>query len=91
VVDLGTLSGLPFATSVAAGLNNNGLVVGSSNAAGGYTHGFAWTSTGGMMDLGSLGGSDSSARFATDSGDVIGASDMPNGDSHAVVWHPLGL
>src|SRR5207342_3492248 len=58
IVDLGTLGG---SETVALDLSNSGQVVGSSLTATGDRHAFSWTQAGGMVDLGTLGGSFSHA------------------------------
>ncbi|NIN63845.1 MAG: HAF repeat-containing protein, partial [Anaerolineae bacterium] len=58
MVDLGTLGGY---RSDAYAINSQGQVVGDSRNALGFTHAFVWTAEGGMVDLGTLGGGQSSA------------------------------
>src|SRR4029077_18488222 len=49
-------------------------------------HAFAWTQTGGMVDLGTLGGT-ISHPFAVSGGDVVGFSFISgNVASHATLW-----
>lgn len=91
MIDLGTLGGsFSHAVAVAA----NGMVIGSSTTPGNPvrnaafdTHAFLWTASAGIVDLGTLGGSSSTATAVTDSGVVIGHS-MTAGDSetHPFVW-----
>ena len=54
-------------------MNDGGQVVGISTTAGNAaTHAFSWTQAGGMVDLGTLGGSYSYAIAVNDSGQVVG-------------------
>lgn len=54
-------------------------------------HTFLWTAAGGMIDLGTLGGSDSSAAAVTDGGQVVGSSDIAgDADFHAFSWTAAG-
>ena len=39
-----------------------------------------------MVDLGTLGGTDSGAYAVNDSGQVVGYSTYPTGEVHAVLW-----
>ena len=81
-IDLGTLGGT---YSTPTGINDNGVVVGSSTTAAKEQHAFVWTPTNGMVDLGTFG--DRSApgwplrtSFATavsNTGQVVGASYVP--------------
>lgn len=83
IVDLGTLGG---SVSVANAIDNDGRVVGRSTLAGdNITRAFLWQE-GVMTNLGSLGGSFSSANRIND-GDVIGTSEL-SGDTarHAVLF-----
>ncbi len=58
VTDLGTLGGT---FGVAYGINNVGRVGGGATLANGNQHSFLWTQSGGMQDLGTLGGPNSAA------------------------------
>jgi probable HAF family extracellular repeat protein len=58
MIDLGTLGG---PTSLAWGINEQGVVVGGSDLPSGHTRAFVWTAARGMRDLGTLGGEDSYA------------------------------
>jgi probable HAF family extracellular repeat protein len=58
VTDLGTLGGT---FGVAYGINNAGRVGGGATLPNGDQHSFLWTQSGGMQDLGTLGGPNSAA------------------------------
>src|SRR5712692_4787925 len=96
MVDLDTLGGTSsFLTiqgsafeGVGGGLNNRGQVVGESSISGDTPwHAFSWTSGGGMVDLGTLGGTSSAAIAVNGRGQVVGGSST-TGDtaSHAFSW-----
>ena len=102
-IDLGTLGGTESeAGQVQPGnlheppqkkpLNAGGAVVGSSLIPGDAArHAFWWTTTQGMVDLGTLGGLNSDAVAVNDSEQVIGSSDTAEGGaSHAFSWTPPG-
>ena len=58
-----------------------------STTAGGWEHAFAWTAAGGMVDLGTLGGPGSAAKFVNDAGTIVGTSDRTGHQGqHAFVW-----
>jgi len=77
--DLGTLAGGDY--SAAFGINDSGVVVGSSNTATSL-HAFSWTSARGLHDLGTLPGANSSAAFSINNqGQIAGSS-----GAHATLW-----
>ncbi|MCC7407280.1 MAG: DUF3466 family protein [Phycisphaeraceae bacterium] len=91
MVDIGTLGGR---LSNAYGINNQGVVVGGSSLRNGdETHAFVWLPdvlngvAGTMIDLGTLGGSQSVANAINNSGAIVGGSHMP-GDvvAHAFLY-----
>lgn len=99
--DLGTLSTNPVLSSVAYGINDAGCVVGTAGyqiAKGdgwekAVQHAFTYTAAGGVSDLGTLGGFDSSGYAIDPAGRVIGKSNLPaasglpwDQEEHAVVW-----
>ena len=74
-------------------LNDGGQVVGSSVTAlpGGPSHAFLWTSSGGMQDLGTLGGTHSLAFAINELSQVVGSSTLAgDGVEHAFLWTPTG-
>ncbi|MBN1347562.1 MAG: HAF repeat-containing protein [Phycisphaerae bacterium] len=76
-IDLGTLGGTE---SIAAALDDAGHVVGGAETASGQWHAFLWSESGGMTDLGTLGGPDSEGHDVTtaDGLTIVGTSDMPH-------------
>jgi uncharacterized repeat protein (TIGR01451 family) len=67
-------------------VNDGGQVVGQSQ-----DHAFSWTPSGGMIDLGTLGGSSSAAAAVNDSGQVVGySSTAGDSETHAFSWTPSG-
>ena len=89
MIDMGSLGGggtAPYA------MNDAGQVVGTSQRAEGEggVHAFSWTRRGGMVDLGTLPGGDSSFAMAVGpTGIVVGSSTtrVP-GELRAVLWIP---
>jgi probable HAF family extracellular repeat protein len=75
-------------STVYIGANDEGQVVGSSFTTGdAVLHAFLWTKQRGMVDLGTLGGTDSAAAGVNNEGQVVGGSDT-TGDAaaHAFSW-----
>jgi probable HAF family extracellular repeat protein len=83
MVDLGTLGGYS-PISQAYDINRDSNVVGQSS---GYA--FLWTEAGGMVNLGTLGSGGVAWRIS-DSGQVIGESTTPAGDTHPFSWTQAG-
>jgi probable HAF family extracellular repeat protein len=87
-IDLGTLAG--GLSSAAEAVNSSGQVVGMSSTVGYFqTHAFAWKSSTGMVDLGTLGGTFSIAVSINASGQIVGQSTLTkafSAPSHAVLW-----
>lgn len=82
VTDLGTLS--------VSDLNNAGQVVGQASTTDGFNHAFLWDS-GTMIDLGTLGGTNSAANGINDLGQVAGTATTPGeADLHAFLITPQG-
>lgn len=78
--------------SQAITVNDSGQVIGVIDIATGSNHAFSWTRRGGMVDLGTLGGSYGTAIAVNDSGEVAGESSLA-GDSayHAALWTKRGV
>ncbi|MGB7219190.1 MAG: PxKF domain-containing protein [Vicinamibacterales bacterium] len=92
MTDLGTLGGISPG-SYATGVNNGALVVGfswrrTSNdlSASSVTHGFAWTASTGMVDIGTFGG-DTYPNAVNNNGLVVGTSyTEDNATSRPFAW-----
>src|SRR5437773_5049864 len=84
-IDLGVLvdDGCPCTSSGAQAVNDRGQVVGASGSGAG-SRPFLWTLQGGMVDLGTLGGSSASAVAVSANGHVVGQSRTAgNAEDHA--------
>lgn len=87
LVDLGTLPG--GVVSYGNGINDNGQVVGSSSAAGGYGHAFVWSKDTGMVDLGLPEGAISSqADSINNSGEIAGTAYFADNTVRPFFWTP---
>jgi probable HAF family extracellular repeat protein len=85
MTDLGTLGG---SQSVAYGINDQGEIVGFSQAANCEFHAFVYTQQSGMVDLGTLpGGIISYAQHINPRGLAAGIALGPDGREHAVRWN----
>ena len=78
MTDLGTLAGYTTG-SYAYDINNAGQVVGYANNATGTMRAFLWQSGTGMINLGTLGGADSTAHGINDTGQIVGYSGIFGG------------
>ena len=86
LTDIGDLGG---GATRATAMNDNGMIVGSSQTAAGDTHPFAWTAATGMVDLAGtslvpVGWGE--ATDVNDSGQVAGRSELTNGTAPAFYW-----
>lgn len=93
ITDLGTLGG---PSSLAHGLNNNGLIVGESDLpkanprAQPNPHAFLYAQ-GVMKDLGTLGGPTSSADAINTAGDIVGTSTLADGVTSSAFLYTSGV
>jgi probable HAF family extracellular repeat protein len=83
--DFGTIEGYAVA------VNNSGEIVGDYYPDGASAiRAFIWTPTGGLQDLGTLGGSTAAATGINRSGQVAGYSDTSSGANHGFLWTQSG-
>ena len=86
ITDLKAFAGWSRAYAV----NSAGLIVGYSETVAcspNNVHAFSWIDHV-MNDLGTLGGSGSSANDVNDSGVIVGEATLPDGRHHSVIWLP---
>ncbi len=77
---------LPYA------INETGTIVGQELTASGYRHAFSYTQAGGIVDLGTLGGSMATALAINNKGWIVGTSltNDKSGILHGFLWTPSG-
>ena len=85
MVDLGSLSPT-YSESYGHSINDLGQVAGFSDAGAGAFSPFRWTPSGGMQDLGTLGGFTSYEFGINNEGQVTGTSDVSEFVEHAFRW-----
>ncbi|MCU7850285.1 MAG: hypothetical protein KZQ89_20335 [Candidatus Thiodiazotropha sp. (ex Lucinoma kastoroae)] len=83
VQDIDTLGG---ENSEARDINNDRIIVGSSETATGETVAFVWHTDFGMQPLGTLGGANSKALGINSDGQIVGESETISGQVHATLW-----
>jgi probable HAF family extracellular repeat protein len=83
VLDLGTLGG---DNSEARDINDDRMIIGSSETATGETMAFIWHADFGMHPLGTLGGANSQAYGINSTGQIVGESEITTGEVHATLW-----
>jgi len=81
-IDLGTLGG---AKASAAGINEDGDIVGVADNASGQAHAFLYKD-GVMQDLGTLGGTASNANAINNNDEIVGRSLLANGAIRAFLY-----
>lgn len=88
MVDLGALAGpLGGNLAMARGLNNLGQVAGAIYSSTTLVRrAFVWDKTSGMTSLGTLGGDASTATGVSDSGIVVGESQIADGSMRGFIW-----
>jgi probable HAF family extracellular repeat protein len=97
-IELGTIGVDGNRQSSATDTNNAGVVVGvgvvSITSPTIVSHPFMATFQTGMVDLGTLGGTNGSASAVNTTGKIVGSADTASGGSHAFLWdgtmHDLG-
>jgi probable HAF family extracellular repeat protein len=85
VTPLGALGDPQTAETRAFGINQSGAVTGDSHVTGTTAHAFIY-SGGIMVDIGTLGGVNSTGLAINNGGQVTGASDVSAGASHAFLY-----
>jgi probable HAF family extracellular repeat protein len=78
--------GLSAQYSAVTAVNGSQQIVGVTYTTGTTQHAFLWTQTGGMQDLGTLGGDFSVAYGINKVGEVVGYSTTTTGSYHAFLW-----
>jgi probable HAF family extracellular repeat protein len=88
----GGLQAFGPAGTLAFAINDAGTVVGQAPNANSNKHAFSYTAAGGVKDLGTLGGSSSSALSINNNNWIVGNSLTNNGTGflHGFLWTPTG-
>lgn len=78
------------------GINDAGVAVGASSSDTSLARPFVWTAESGMVDLGTLGGSQGAATAIDNAGLIIGIAFTADNKERAVIWEdgeisPLGV
>jgi len=81
IQELATAPGIGW--SAAYGINDSGTVVGDGQLSNGTFRGIVWSPDGGMVVLGTWGGTSSQATAVSDGGEVVGFASLANGYQHA--------
>jgi probable HAF family extracellular repeat protein len=90
--DLGSLGDGWISCSLACGINRAGVVVGDTCTRFFHLHAARFRAPGTIDDLGTLGGNNSRAIAINDAGDVVGFSELPQGNGrHGFFWHDGGM
>ena len=91
LVDLGTFDN-GLGQSIAAAINNSGMVVGHSDSSGpgNPTRAFVYTQGGGMKDLGTLGGTQAVAEDINNLGQIVGYAQLANGKYDGFIYSGSG-
>lgn len=90
-VDLTDIGHLVAGDTTGNGVSTAGTVVGGSDNVGGNVTAFRWTSDGGMVSLGTLGGTTSEAfRVSADGSIAVGVSKNVGGNDRAFRWTEAG-
>src|SRR3990172_6852766 len=82
---LGSLTGAQMGTQALC-LNNKGEVAGYSESGTSEWHGFVWSASSGMRDIGSLGGSWTQPEDINDNSWVVGHAFIEENVNHAFLW-----
>ncbi len=87
----GGLQNLGSAGTLAYSINDSGTIVGRTRVAGGNSHAFSATAAAGIVELGTLGGTSSSALGINNRGWIVGTSIKTvsgQGLLHGFLWTP---
>ena len=89
LISAGTRTTLPdlssYGFSGASGINDDHQMVGSSDTAAGYSHAVMW-SKGAIVDLGTLGGTQSVANAINNLGQAVGWAHTASEATHVFLW-----